>query len=225
MNGHFSEMPDASAIMQTARLLNDGETSPFLPDETGGILVHVEKHEPIDDAKYKAEKARLAEQVSEIKRGALFQEWIKHRKAVREGKRRLRCEWISKILFDDANGDLALGELEAAVEKYARCVELDPEFFDGWHALGMAQMKLGHFPEAIAAGLKTVALAAERSTRVVQPFPFLCAQRPDPRSRSRGREGDDSELGREDQNADTMTNTSARIVNRRLQATQSLPRE
>lgn len=61
-------------------------------------------------------------------------------------------------LFDDANGDLALGDLEAAVDKYARCVELDPEFFDGWHALGMAQMKLGHFPEAIAAGLKTVAL-------------------------------------------------------------------
>ena len=61
-------------------------------------------------------------------------------------------------LFDDANGDLALGELEAAVEKYRRCVELDPEFFDGWHALGMALMKLGRSEEAIAAGLKTVEL-------------------------------------------------------------------
>jgi tetratricopeptide (TPR) repeat protein len=61
-------------------------------------------------------------------------------------------------LFDDANGDLALGELEDAVEKYRRCTELDPEFFDGWHALGMAQMKLGHYPEAIEAGLKTVEL-------------------------------------------------------------------
>ena len=46
-------------------------------------------------------------------------------------------------LFDDANGDLALGELEAAVEKYRRCTELDPAFFDGWHALGMALMKVG----------------------------------------------------------------------------------
>ncbi|HEV7866384.1 MAG TPA: tetratricopeptide repeat protein [Chthoniobacteraceae bacterium] len=61
-------------------------------------------------------------------------------------------------LFDDANGDLALGELEAAVEKYRRCTELDPEFFDGWHALGMALMKTGRFPEAIEAGLKTVQL-------------------------------------------------------------------
>jgi len=63
-----------------------------------------------------------------------------------------------EALFDDANGDLALGELETAVDKYARCVALDPEFFDGWHALGMAQMKVGHFPEAIEAGLRTVAL-------------------------------------------------------------------
>ena len=61
-------------------------------------------------------------------------------------------------LFDEANGDLALGELEAAVEKYRRCTELDPAFFDGWHALGMALMKLGRFPEAIEAGLKSVEL-------------------------------------------------------------------
>jgi tetratricopeptide (TPR) repeat protein len=62
-------------------------------------------------------------------------------------------------LFDEANGDLALGELETAVEKYRRCTELDPEFFDGWHALGMALMKIGRYPEAIEAGKKTVALS------------------------------------------------------------------
>ena len=61
-------------------------------------------------------------------------------------------------IFDDASGDLAIGDLEAAVEKYRRCVELDPKFFDGWHALGMALMKLGRFPEAIAAGEEAVAL-------------------------------------------------------------------
>jgi len=61
-------------------------------------------------------------------------------------------------LFDDANGDLALGELDAAVEKYRRCTELAPEFFDAWHALGMALMKLGRYPEAIEVGKKTVEL-------------------------------------------------------------------
>jgi len=61
-------------------------------------------------------------------------------------------------LFDDANGDLAIGEMESAAAKYRRCVEMDPEFFEGWHALGMALMKTGHYPEAIEAGLKCVEL-------------------------------------------------------------------
>src|SRR5437762_13802674 len=61
-------------------------------------------------------------------------------------------------IFDDANGDLAVGELESAVEKYRQCVELDPTFFDGWHALGMALMQIGRFPEAIEAGKKATEL-------------------------------------------------------------------
>ena len=61
-------------------------------------------------------------------------------------------------IFDDANGDLAMGELEAAAEKYRRCVDIDPAFFDGWHALGMALMKVGRFNEAIEAGKKGVEL-------------------------------------------------------------------
>lgn len=61
-------------------------------------------------------------------------------------------------LFDDASGDIALGEMEAAIEKYRSCIELDPDYFDAWHALGMALMKTGRFQEAIAAG--------ERATRL-----------------------------------------------------------
>jgi tetratricopeptide (TPR) repeat protein len=61
-------------------------------------------------------------------------------------------------IFDDATGDIALGELEAAIEKYRLCVKMDPDFFDGWHALGMALMKNGSYPEAIEAGLRAVQL-------------------------------------------------------------------
>ena len=61
-------------------------------------------------------------------------------------------------LMDEASGDLAVGELESALEKYRRCIELDSDFFDGWHALGMALMKTGQFPEAIEAGLKATQL-------------------------------------------------------------------
>jgi tetratricopeptide (TPR) repeat protein len=61
-------------------------------------------------------------------------------------------------IFDDGHGHLALGELAEAVDCYRECVELDPGFFDGWHALGMALMKVGRYPEAIVAGLKAVEL-------------------------------------------------------------------
>jgi len=61
-------------------------------------------------------------------------------------------------LFDDANGHLALGELDEAVALYRRCVEIDPDCFDAWHALGMGLMKNGNLREAIGCGLKAVTL-------------------------------------------------------------------
>ena len=63
-----------------------------------------------------------------------------------------------EALFDDANGDLALGELDAAIEKYRSCIEQAPDFADGWHALAMALMKTGRHAEAIAAALKNTEL-------------------------------------------------------------------
>lgn len=61
-------------------------------------------------------------------------------------------------LFDEANGCLALGELDEAAALYRRCVELDPDFFDGWHALGMVLLKLDEVKEAIGCGLKATTL-------------------------------------------------------------------
>lgn len=56
-------------------------------------------------------------------------------------------------LYDEASGLVAVGELEEAVKLYRRSVEIDSQFFDGWHALGMALMKSGSIKEAIGAGL------------------------------------------------------------------------
>jgi len=64
-----------------------------------------------------------------------------------------RDEW-----FDDASGDLAVGDLEGAVANYRRCVELDPMFFEGWHALGMALLKSGQIKAAIGAALQATTL-------------------------------------------------------------------
>ena len=64
----------------------------------------------------------------------------------------------AQALLDEASGDLAVGALEEAVAKYRQSVALDPTFFDGWHALGMALLKSGQLKEAIGAGLMAVTL-------------------------------------------------------------------
>jgi Flp pilus assembly protein TadD len=58
--------------------------------------------------------------------------------------------------FEEATGDIALGEIDSAITKYRECVRLDPEYFDAWHALGMALMNAARFEEAIEAGRKAV---------------------------------------------------------------------
>jgi Flp pilus assembly protein TadD len=64
----------------------------------------------------------------------------------------------AEALCDEAAGDVAVGDLEAAVAKYRRAVAMDPEYFDGWQALGMALMKCGQLKEAIGAGLMATTL-------------------------------------------------------------------
>ncbi len=64
---------------------------------------------------------------------------------------------VSEI-FDEANGHLAVGELDEAIICYRRCVAEAPDFFDGWHALGMALLKTGQTKEAIGCGLQAVTL-------------------------------------------------------------------
>ena len=61
-------------------------------------------------------------------------------------------------LFDDASGLVAIGEMDEAVKLYRRCVELDREFFEGWHALGLALLRSGNVKEAIGAGMMATTL-------------------------------------------------------------------
>lgn len=62
-------------------------------------------------------------------------------------------------LYDDASGLVAIGEIEEAVALYRRCVEIDPQFADGWHSLGMALLKVDKVKEAIGAGLMATTLS------------------------------------------------------------------
>ena len=79
---HASKFDEKTAgrglvVMHTAESLNVGETSMLIPTGKGGVLVHLDQREPIDEAKFKAEKPHMVEQVAQIcASGILFQEWI-----------------------------------------------------------------------------------------------------------------------------------------------------
>ena len=60
--------------------------------------------------------------------------------------------------YDEGNACFATGEIELAVHSYRRSVELNPGFFDGWHALGMALLKKGEVKKAIGCGLQATTL-------------------------------------------------------------------
>ena len=57
-------------------------------------------------------------------------------------------------LMDEGNTALAIGELEEAAKYFRQVVEQDPQFQDGWHALGMALYKLDRYEESIEAGTR-----------------------------------------------------------------------
>jgi predicted Zn-dependent protease len=56
-------------------------------------------------------------------------------------------------LIDDASGDVAVGDLVAAAEKYRQATVLEPQNFEAWHALGMTLMRAGELKSALGAAL------------------------------------------------------------------------
>ncbi len=61
-------------------------------------------------------------------------------------------------LYDDASGYVAIGELPEAIALYRRCVALQADHFESWHALGMALLRHGEVKEAIGAALMATTL-------------------------------------------------------------------
>jgi tetratricopeptide (TPR) repeat protein len=59
-------------------------------------------------------------------------------------------------LYDEGMMEFSMAEFDKAIECYKKAVELDPGYFDAWHALGMAYLRAGKIPEAIEAGKRSV---------------------------------------------------------------------
>src|SRR5262245_30772974 len=58
--------------------------------------------------------------------------------------------------YDAGIMEFSMAEFEKAIEEYRKAVELDPNYFDAWHALGMAYLRAGKIQDAIAAGKRSV---------------------------------------------------------------------
>ena len=62
-------------------------------------------------------------------------------------------EWL-----DEGTSNIAVGDLDKALECFKKATELDSENFEAWHSLGMVLMKLQRHSEAVAAGKRACAI-------------------------------------------------------------------
>ncbi len=77
-----TDKPSSEEIIQKAVELGPNELSEFVSTDDGGLLVHLDKREPIDEAKFAKEQVTQLDGFRSRKRLAVFREWLQlHRKA------------------------------------------------------------------------------------------------------------------------------------------------
>lgn len=71
------DQPDGQEIMGRASEMGDGELSEFT---AGGLLIHIDKRLPVDEAGFEKEKTMIATNLEGMKKEAAFQQWLKERR-------------------------------------------------------------------------------------------------------------------------------------------------
>ncbi len=74
------EPANSGEIMTVAGELNVGQLSNATPTPDGSVIIYVEKRLPLDEEKYKVDKVRVAENMTEFQKAVLFTEWLKLRR-------------------------------------------------------------------------------------------------------------------------------------------------
>lgn len=75
------DVADAQEIMSRAPEMAEGALSEFIPTSTGGLLLHIDKRLPVDEAGFEKDKALLAYNVDRNKTEGAFQLWLKERRS------------------------------------------------------------------------------------------------------------------------------------------------
>jgi hypothetical protein len=76
-----AEPPDVAMIKNTVSELSPGETTDFVPTESGGVVAVLEKREPIDPAAFQQTKAVFDSRYLRGKRNIAFYEWLRDRRS------------------------------------------------------------------------------------------------------------------------------------------------
>ena len=74
------DQPDAREIMGRSTEMSEGELSDFTPTQNGGLLIHIDKRQPVDEAGFEKEKTMIASNLDRMKKEAAFQQWLKSRR-------------------------------------------------------------------------------------------------------------------------------------------------
>ena len=75
-----NDKPDGEAIAEKAVELSPGDLSEFVPTTEGGLLVHEDKKEPVDEKKYESDKGMQMAMLRRSKRSVVFREWLAEQK-------------------------------------------------------------------------------------------------------------------------------------------------
>ncbi len=74
------DQPDAQEIMGRSADLVVGELSDFTATASGGLLIHIDKRLPVDEAGLEKEKTMISGYLENTKKEAAFQQWLKERR-------------------------------------------------------------------------------------------------------------------------------------------------
>lgn len=75
-----NQTPEMQTIKQTVSEMTPGSVSDFVPQPDGGMLVILEKREPLNVAQYEASRPLMENRALENKRQGVFYEWLRERR-------------------------------------------------------------------------------------------------------------------------------------------------
>jgi hypothetical protein len=74
------DAPEVGAAKSRTAEMKEGDLSEFVPTAGGGVVVHLDKRLPIDEAAFEKEKAGVAENLTRMKGQEIFQDWLRDRR-------------------------------------------------------------------------------------------------------------------------------------------------